>query len=81
MVEYERLLDGVNVATLLLYDTVPLTPLLVGVKVLLCVGWVKRSEPIFIIPLSLGALRFPTYNLHNAAAAAAAEGKRAGGDC
>ena len=39
MVEYERLLDGVNVAVLLLYDTVPLTllPLLLSVNVLVLI--------------------------------------------
>jgi len=39
VVEYERLLDGVNVAVLLLYDTVPLTllPLLLSVNVLVLI--------------------------------------------
>ena len=59
MVEYERLLDGVNVATLLLYDTVPLTLLpllLLRVKVLV----VMVEESMSSLNVALMALLTPT---------------------
>ena len=58
MVEYERLLDGVNVATLLLYDTVPLTLplLLLRVKVLV----VMVEESMSSLKVALMALLTPT---------------------
>ena len=59
MVEYERLLDGVNVATLLLYDTVPLTLLpllLLRVNVLV----VMVEESMSSLNVALMALLTPT---------------------
>ena len=56
MVEYERLLDGVNVATLLLYDTVPLTlPLLllsVNVLVVMVEEFMSSLNVVLIAPLT-----------------------------
>jgi hypothetical protein len=56
-VEYERLVEGVNVTTLLLYDTVPLTltPLL-RVKVLV----VMVDESMSSLNVALMALLTPT---------------------
>ena len=57
--EYERLLDGVNVATLLLYDTVPLTLLpllLLSVNVLV----VMVEEFMSSLNVALIALLTPT---------------------
>ena len=57
--EYERLLDGVNVATLLLYDTVPLTLLpllLLRVNVLV----VMVEESMSSLNVALMALLTPT---------------------
>jgi hypothetical protein len=58
VVEYERLLDGVNVATLLLYDTVPLTlpPPLLRVNVLVVI----MDESMSSLNVALMALLTPT---------------------
>ena len=57
--EYERVLDGVNVAALLLYDTVPLTLLpllLLSVNVLVVIV----DESISSLNVALIALLTPT---------------------
>ena len=58
--EYERLLDGVNVATLLLYDTVPLTLLLPLLLLRVNVLVVMVEESISSLNVALTALLTPT---------------------